>query len=69
MPGCVDGTNPSPNCCTKLKEQEPCLCEYAKNPLFKQYVEYSPNAKSVMEKFNVPPPSCLSVYSGMVMLQ
>ncbi|KAL4282076.1 hypothetical protein GQ457_03G003810 [Hibiscus cannabinus] len=37
---------PSAECCSKLKEQQPCLCEQLKNSAFGQFVK-SPNAKKV----------------------
>ncbi|KAL8161143.1 hypothetical protein V2J09_012632 [Rumex salicifolius] len=38
---------PSATCCAKLKEQDPCLCQYAKNPSYGEYVS-SPQAKKVI---------------------
>ncbi|KFK43095.1 hypothetical protein AALP_AA1G079200 [Arabis alpina] len=51
------GGNPSPDCCGKLKEQESCLCEYIKNPLFGQYVS-SANAQKILGACGVPLPTC-----------
>ncbi|MFS8023636.1 putative bifunctional inhibitor/plant lipid transfer protein/seed storage helical [Helianthus anomalus] len=48
---------PSQQCCTKLKEQRPCLCQYMKNPSLKAYVS-SPNAKKVSKTCGVPVPKC-----------
>lgn len=48
---------PSPQCCTKLNEQKPCLCGYVKNPVFALYIN-SPNAKVVMSACHVPFPKC-----------
>ncbi|KAL4383722.1 hypothetical protein GQ457_15G015400 [Hibiscus cannabinus] len=48
---------PSPACCSKLKEQQPCLCGYIKNPSLKQYVN-NPNAKRVASSCKVPYPKC-----------
>ncbi|KAI3780372.1 hypothetical protein L2E82_10352 [Cichorium intybus] len=48
---------PSQQCCTKLKEQRPCLCQYMKNPMLKSYVT-SPNAKKVATSCGVPTPKC-----------
>ncbi|KAL9677217.1 hypothetical protein QQ045_005445 [Rhodiola kirilowii] len=48
---------PSPLCCSKLKEQEPCLCGYIKNPAFAPYIK-SPNAKTVMRVCHVTYPKC-----------
>ncbi|KAL2457631.1 Bifunctional inhibitor/lipid-transfer protein/seed storage 2S albumin superfamily protein [Forsythia ovata] len=40
------GGPPSAACCSKLREQQPCLCGYKKNPSLQPYVN-SPNAKKV----------------------
>ncbi|KAL8249158.1 hypothetical protein R6Q59_006026 [Mikania micrantha] len=48
---------PSNLCCTKIKEQRPCLCQYMKNPNLKKYVS-SPNAKKVANTCGVPIPKC-----------
>ncbi|XP_022865656.1 non-specific lipid-transfer protein 2-like [Olea europaea var. sylvestris] len=48
---------PSDTCCRKLKEQEPCLCGYIRNPSLSQYVN-SPNARRVANICGVPTPRC-----------
>ncbi|KAI7749613.1 hypothetical protein M8C21_030126 [Ambrosia artemisiifolia] len=48
---------PSSQCCTKLKEQRPCLCQYMKNPSLRGYVS-SPNAQKVAKACGVPTPQC-----------
>ncbi|PWA51736.1 Bifunctional inhibitor/plant lipid transfer protein/seed storage helical domain-containing protein [Artemisia annua] len=48
---------PSKQCCMKMKEQRPCLCQYIKNPSLKAYVS-SPNAKKVSKTCGVPVPKC-----------
>ncbi|KAK8557664.1 hypothetical protein V6N13_008034 [Hibiscus sabdariffa] len=48
---------PSTACCSKLKELQPCLCGYIKNPSLKQYVN-NPNAKRVASTCKVPYPKC-----------
>ncbi|KAJ6766583.1 BIFUNCTIONAL INHIBITOR/LIPID-TRANSFER PROTEIN/SEED STORAGE 2S ALBUMIN SUPERFAMILY PROTEIN [Salix purpurea] len=48
---------PSTTCCSKLKEQKPCLCGYLKNPALKQFVS-SPGARKVASACGVPYPSC-----------
>ncbi|KAK1302159.1 putative non-specific lipid-transfer protein [Acorus calamus] len=37
------GTTPSTTCCQKLREQQPCFCEYIANPDYQGYIT-SPNA-------------------------
>ncbi|KAG8373753.1 hypothetical protein BUALT_Bualt11G0057800 [Buddleja alternifolia] len=51
------GSPPSPQCCSKLREQQPCFCGYSKNPALKPYVE-SPNAKKVAATCGVAFPRC-----------
>lgn len=48
---------PSKLCCTKIKQQKPCLCQYLKNPTLKKYVN-SPGAKKVARSCGVPYPRC-----------
>ncbi|XP_039143701.1 non-specific lipid-transfer protein 2-like [Dioscorea cayenensis subsp. rotundata] len=48
---------PDMECCSKLKEQEQCLCQYKNNPLFESFVN-SPNAKKVADACNVTFTSC-----------
>ncbi|KAI4331490.1 hypothetical protein MLD38_029677 [Melastoma candidum] len=48
---------PSALCCSKIKEQEPCLCQYMKNPSLKGFIS-SPNAKKVAATCGTPFPSC-----------
>ncbi|XP_020210342.1 non-specific lipid-transfer protein 2 [Cajanus cajan] len=48
---------PSAVCCSKLKEQRPCLCQYLKNPNLKKLVN-SPNARKVATTCGSPFPTC-----------
>ncbi|KAK1412363.1 hypothetical protein QVD17_33552 [Tagetes erecta] len=48
---------PSKLCCTKLKQQKPCLCKYIKNPSLRNYVN-SPNAKKIARICRVAIPKC-----------
>ncbi|KAL1207020.1 putative non-specific lipid-transfer protein AKCS9 [Cardamine amara subsp. amara] len=57
LPALTLGGNPTDECCTKLNEQKPCLCDYIKNPAYSKYVS-SPNARKVLAACNVPYPSC-----------
>ncbi|PON36571.1 Bifunctional inhibitor/plant lipid transfer protein/seed storage helical domain containing protein [Trema orientale] len=57
LPAITRGTRPSDLCCTKLDEQEPCLCGYIKNPNLQQYVN-SPHARDVSATCGVPYPKC-----------
>ncbi|GMN46388.1 hypothetical protein TIFTF001_015578 [Ficus carica] len=48
---------PTQLCCTKIKEQKPCLCQYLKNPNLKKFVD-SPNARRVANTCKTPFPKC-----------
>ncbi|KAK4838187.1 hypothetical protein QYF36_011741 [Acer negundo] len=48
---------PSSTCCSKVREQRPCLCGYLKDPNLKQYVN-SPNARKVVTTCGVSYPQC-----------
>ncbi|KAK7269805.1 hypothetical protein RIF29_22548 [Crotalaria pallida] len=53
-------TTPNPpthQCCSKLKEQKPCLCHYLKDPNLKKFVN-SPNARKVARICGSPFPTC-----------
>ncbi|TYG40035.1 hypothetical protein ES288_D12G061100v1 [Gossypium darwinii] len=57
MSALTSSSPPSTSCCSRLKEQQPCLCGYIKNPALKQYVD-NPNAKRVASTCGVPYPKC-----------
>ncbi|KAJ9147324.1 hypothetical protein P3X46_029502 [Hevea brasiliensis] len=57
LPAISSSTAPSSTCCSKLREQKPCLCGYLKNPNLKQYVN-SPGARKVANACGVPLPNC-----------
>nr|ACM78620.1 non-specific lipid-transfer protein type 2 [Tamarix hispida] len=45
--GAITGSGPpSATCCSRLREQTPCLCGYYRDPNLRQYVN-SPNAQKV----------------------
>ncbi|CAH8385134.1 unnamed protein product [Eruca vesicaria subsp. sativa] len=51
------GSNPSTECCRKLKEQVSCLCSYMKNPAFGHCFQ-TPNALKVIAACSIPYPTC-----------
>ncbi|KAL3813268.1 hypothetical protein ACJIZ3_014536 [Penstemon smallii] len=51
---------PTPDCCTKLKEQMTCYCDYIKNPNLGVFLD-SPAAKKASRKCGVPTPNCKKV--------
>ncbi|ESQ47247.1 hypothetical protein EUTSA_v10028094mg [Eutrema salsugineum] len=57
LPAITIGGEPAKDCCDKLKEQQPCFCDYIKNPMYSMYVT-SPNARKVLDACKIPFPSC-----------
>ncbi|XAR67540.1 hypothetical protein NMG60_11002332 [Bertholletia excelsa] len=57
MGAIMSSSKPSPQCCAKIKQQKPCLCQYIRNPNLKQFVT-SPNARKVSNTCGVPMPKC-----------
>ncbi|KAI0488919.1 hypothetical protein KFK09_028758 [Dendrobium nobile] len=53
----LNGTPPSSTCCSNLKAQQPCFCQYRNNPALSPYIN-SPNARKVATYCNVSIPSC-----------
>ncbi|KAM3299756.1 hypothetical protein ACQJBY_040985 [Aegilops geniculata] len=53
----VGNAAPTAVCCSRMKAQRPCMCQYARDPNLKQYVN-SPNGKKVLAACKVPVPSC-----------
>ncbi|KAJ0962672.1 hypothetical protein J5N97_027794 [Dioscorea zingiberensis] len=51
------GQQPTSECCAKLNEQKPCLCQYVKNPMFQGYIN-SGNGKKVASACHVTIPKC-----------
>lgn len=49
------GSQPSAECCGKLKEQQSCLCGYIQNPTFGQFIK---NSQNVFTACGVPYPTC-----------
>ncbi|CAN7123252.1 unnamed protein product [Brassica rapa subsp. narinosa] len=60
----LKGSKPSDTCCTRLNQQQHCVCQYMKNPNFKSfldsliYVYHSPNAKKIATDCHCPKPKC-----------
>ncbi|XP_065860758.1 non-specific lipid-transfer protein 2-like [Euphorbia lathyris] len=48
---------PSKQCCTKIKEQKPCLCQYLRNQNLKKFIN-TPNARKVATTCGTPFPKC-----------
>lgn len=50
-------STPTALCCSKLKEQKPCLCQYVKDPNLQKLIN-SPNARNVANTCGTPFPTC-----------
>ncbi|XP_026665764.1 non-specific lipid-transfer protein 2-like [Phoenix dactylifera] len=48
---------PSSACCAELKAQQPCFCQYAKNPNLSGYIN-SPNSRKAVAACGVSIPRC-----------
>lgn len=55
LPAVQGGSPPSTDCCTKLKDNQSCFCDYLKDPLVGPYMSA---AKKVLTACGVPIPSC-----------
>ena len=51
----IQGAKPTAACCSNLRAQEACLCEYQKNPNFGKYL---PNARKVVTSCGMAIPNC-----------
>ncbi|KAE8802268.1 putative non-specific lipid-transfer protein 2 [Hordeum vulgare] len=47
----------TPGCCARLRAQRACLCQYARDPAYRGYVN-SPRAQSVVAACGLPRPKC-----------
>ncbi|ESR55832.1 AAI domain-containing protein [Citrus sinensis] len=53
----TSSTPPSRLCCSKIKEQKPCLCQYLRNPSLRKFIN-TPNARRVASTCGTPFPKC-----------
>jgi len=51
----IQGAKPTAACCSNLRAQEACLCEYQKNP---NYGKHLPNARKVVTSCGMAIPNC-----------
>jgi hypothetical protein len=56
-PAIIGGTPPSDSCCSNLKAQEGCFCQYAKDPNYSDYIN-SPNARKTLDSCGITLPTC-----------
>jgi hypothetical protein len=55
--GALFGGAVTQGCCVQLKKQQPCLCQYARNPAYSSYVN-GPAAQSVTKACGLPKMKC-----------
>jgi hypothetical protein len=58
------GAKPTPGCCAKLREQQACFCQYAKDPTYGHYIT-SPYARKTVQSCGLAVPSCTQVASSV----
>jgi hypothetical protein len=51
----IQGAKPTAACCSNLRAQEACLCEYQKNP---NYGKYHPGARKMVTSCGMAIPNC-----------
>ncbi|TVU32141.1 hypothetical protein EJB05_23860, partial [Eragrostis curvula] len=57
LPSIISGAEPTSDCCTNLRAQEGCFCQYAKNPAYNRYIT-SPNARHALTSCSIAIPNC-----------
>ncbi|KAF8772129.1 hypothetical protein HU200_006124 [Digitaria exilis] len=55
--GALLGGAVTQGCCAQLRAQQPCLCQYARNPNYSRYVN-GPVAQSVTKACGLPKMKC-----------
>ncbi|CAL4966489.1 unnamed protein product [Urochloa decumbens] len=55
--GALFGGAVTNGCCAQLKKQQPCLCQYAHNPAYSNYVN-GPAAQSLIKACGLPKMKC-----------
>uniref|UniRef100_A0A0D9VNJ2 Bifunctional inhibitor/plant lipid transfer protein/seed storage helical domain-containing protein n=1 Tax=Leersia perrieri TaxID=77586 RepID=A0A0D9VNJ2_9ORYZ len=51
------GSRPTAACCSGLRAQQGCFCQFAKDPRYGRYIN-SPNARRAVSSCGLPLPSC-----------
>ncbi|CAN6314315.1 unnamed protein product [Urochloa humidicola] len=57
LPAISSGSKPSAGCCSGLKAQQGCFCQFAKNPAIGRYIT-NPNARKTLAACGVAVPRC-----------
>jgi hypothetical protein len=53
----LTGSTPSASCCSSLRAQRGCFCQYARNPAYAVYIK-SANARKTLTTCGVAIPRC-----------
>lgn len=56
-PAVISGSSPTASCCSNLRAQQPCFCQYASNPAYSSYIN-SANARRTLASCGIAIPSC-----------
>jgi hypothetical protein len=56
-PAIILGAAPSASCCSNLRAQQGCFCQYARNPAYGRYIN-NPTAHRAIAACQVTVPSC-----------
>ncbi|XP_062205669.1 non-specific lipid-transfer protein 2P-like [Phragmites australis] len=56
-PAIVSGAAPTAACCSNLRAQRGCFCQYARNPAYSGYIN-SPNSRRALASCGVSIPRC-----------
>lgn len=57
FPAIVFGSKPSGKCCSHLRDQKRCFCQFAKDPAYSKYIN-SPHARHALGSCGVAVPNC-----------
>ncbi|XP_052169324.1 non-specific lipid-transfer protein 2P-like [Oryza glaberrima] len=53
----IGGSAPSASCCSNLRAQRGCFCQYARNPAYASYIN-SANARKTLTSCGIAIPRC-----------
>lgn len=56
-PAIIGGSAPTEPCCSALRAQEGCFCQYARDPAYSGYIN-SPNSRRALAACSIPVPHC-----------
>ncbi|PAN46593.1 hypothetical protein PAHAL_9G196200 [Panicum hallii] len=56
-PAIVGGAPPTGACCSSLRAQQGCFCQYARNPAYSRYIK-SPAARGALTACGIAIPRC-----------